>query len=107
MWDDFEQLPLISKDELIDNFPNKSVSSQHNLEFTTRSSGSSGKFVTIAVSPMAIYLDTIQGARQFYFQGNKNYKENDLVLFIGEIPWWIKYWFTHTNSNYCFVVLLI
>jgi len=87
-WGDFEALPILSKKELIAGFPDKSVSRKHNLEFTTRSSGSSGKFVTIAVSRAAIYLDTIQGARQFYFQSGGNYTAKDLAVFIGTCPWW-------------------
>jgi len=88
-WEDFEALPLLYKEELIKGFPNKTVSNRFNFEFTTRSSGSSGKFVTLAVSPEAIYLDTIQGIRQFLFQSGGNYKPKDLVLFIYTAPWWV------------------
>lgn len=88
-WSDFESLPILYKDELIESFPKESVSRLHNLEFTTRSSGSSGKFVTIAVSPEAIYLDTIQGLRQMEFQSGNNYFGNDVVLFIYTCPWWV------------------
>lgn len=88
-WKDFEALPILTKDEIITSFPDKSVSSEHNLEFTTRSSGSSGKFVTLAVSPDAVYRDTIQGARQFYFQSGGNYYPKDLALFIYTCPWWV------------------
>jgi len=88
-WKDFEALPILTKEEIIEAFPLKSVSSEHNFEFTTRSSGSSGKFVTIVVSPEAIYLDTLQGVRQFYFQSENKYKPDDLALFIYTCPWWV------------------
>jgi len=88
-WKDFEKLPILTKEEIIEAFPHKSVSIKHNLDFTTRSSGSSGKFVTIVVSPEAVYRDTMQGARQFYFQSGAKYKPNDLALFIYTCPWWV------------------
>ncbi len=88
-WGDFEKLPILTKEEIIAAFPLKSVSTKHDLEFTTRSSGSSGKFVTIVVSPEAVYRDTMQGARQFYFQSGGNYQSTDLSLFIYTCPWWV------------------
>lgn len=88
-WMDFEKLPILTKEELINGFPEKTISSSYTIEFTTRSSGSSGRFVTLAVSPEAIYLDTIQGARQFFMQSGKNYSDNDLALFIYTCPWWV------------------
>ncbi|KUK84270.1 MAG: CapK protein [Microgenomates bacterium 39_6] len=88
-WQDFRSLPILTKEELIEGFPDRTVSKRFNFEFTTRSSGSSGKFATIAVSPEAIYLDTIQGARQFYFQSGGKYKTYDLALFIYTSPWWV------------------
>lgn len=88
-WNDFERLPILNKEEIIEAFPDKSISKKYNFKFTTRSSGSSGKFVTIAVSPQAIYRDTLQGARQFLFQSGGKYKEKDLALFIYTCPWWV------------------
>lgn len=88
-WEDFKRLPIVTKDQLIEGFPEKTISSSYDIEFTTRSSGSDGKFVTLAISPEAIYLDTIQGARQFHFQSGGNYFPNDLSLFIYTSPWWV------------------
>jgi len=88
-WEDFGGLPILMKDELIDGFPNEVISSEYDTEFTTRSSGSSGRFVTMAVSPWAVYMDTIQGARQFYFQSGGNYRADDRALFIYTCPWWV------------------
>jgi phenylacetate-CoA ligase len=89
-WKDFEALPILTKEELIDAFPDGSVSSLHTLDYTTRSSGSSGKFVTIAVSQQAIYIDTIQGIRQYYFQNGKKYKKTDIAMHVAEVGWWIE-----------------
>ncbi len=88
-WDDFEKLPILYKDELIEGFPDKTVSSNHDLEFTTRSTGSSGRFVTLAVSRNAIYEDTLQGARQVEFQSGGSVGPSDTTLFIYTSPWWV------------------
>lgn len=95
-WGDFKALPILTKNELIAAFPDKSVSSKYDLEFTTRSTGSSGQFVTIAVSPNAIYEDTLQGARQFWFQSGENYNPDDISMFIYTTTWW----FNSINEKY-------
>ena len=86
---DFEQLPFVYKDELIDNFPDKVVKNIDDFKYSTRSSGSSGKFVTIALDLDAIYIDTVQGIRQFIWQSENNYKKEDNALCIYTCPWWI------------------
>ena len=86
---DFESLPFIYKDELIDNFPDKVVKDINDFKYSTRSSGSSGKFVTIALDLDAIYIDTVQGIRQFIWQSENNYKKEDNALCIYTCPWWI------------------
>ena len=88
-WDDFYNLPYLYKDELIDGFPNEIVKNEEDFFLSTRSSGSSGKFVTIAVSEEAIYKDTLQTIRQFYMQSGKKYSPDDKVLFIYTCPWWV------------------
>lgn len=88
-WSDYEKLPILTKEELINGFPNDIVKSLDDFNLSTRSSGSSGKFVTIAVSKDAIYKDTIQGIRQYYLQTGNNYSPKDIVLFIYTCPWWI------------------
>lgn len=88
-WKDFEALPILYKEELIDGFPEQTISDDYGYELTTRSSGSSGKFVTLAVSKEAVYIDTIQGVRQFYSQSGRNYHPNDFTLFIYTSPWWV------------------
>jgi len=95
-WNDFHMLPILYKEELIQGFPHDIVSNEHNYQMSTRSSGSSGKFVTLAVDSEAVYLDTIYGVRQFFFQTNGNYFENDIALFIYTCPWW----FSSVNGKY-------
>ena len=88
-WRDYNRLPILTKEELINGFPNLIVKDVQDFNISTRSSGSSGKFVTIAVSQDAIYNDTVQGFRQYYLQSNNRYDPKDTVLFIYTCPWWI------------------
>ena len=89
-FEDFEKLPILYKEELIENFPHDIVKQCSDFKFSTRSSGSSGRFVTLAVSLDAIYIDTLQGIRQFINQSGGTYKKEDVVLFIYTCPWWIE-----------------
>ena len=87
---DFEKLPILYKEELIDGFPYDITDDINNFYNSTRSSGSSGKFVTLAVSLDAIYEDTIQGVRQYFHQSGNKYTKKDTVLMIYTCPWWIE-----------------
>lgn len=89
-WEDYDKLPILYKEELIEGFPNDISKQVEDFYLSTRSSGSSGKFVTLAVSKKAIYEDTIQGFRQYYIQTNEKYNKKDIVLFIYTCPWWIE-----------------
>lgn len=89
-WEDFYKLPYLRKEELIEGFPGEIVKNVDDFMLSTRSSGSSGKFVTIAVSEEAIYKDTLQTIRQFYMQSGKKYNADDTILFIYTCPWWIE-----------------
>ena len=93
---DFERLPILYKDELIDGFPSQIVKNLDDYKYSTRSSGSSGRFVTVAVDLNAIYIDTLQGIRQFLFQSDYRFTPDDVVLFIYTCPWWI----TDINGKY-------
>lgn len=88
-WDDFYKLPYLTKDELIEGFPKEIVKKLDDFVLSTRSSGSSGKFVTIAVSQEAIYKDSLQTVRQFYNQSGGKYCADDTILYIYTCPWWI------------------
>nr|MBP3258704.1 phenylacetate--CoA ligase family protein [Bacilli bacterium] len=89
-WDDYDKLPILYKEELIAGFPNEIVKEIDDFNLSTRSSGSSGKFLTLAVSLDAIYNDTIQGYRQYYLQSGNKYTKEDMVLYIYTCPWWIE-----------------
>lgn len=89
-WEDFEKLPLLYKEELIEGFPNEIAKNVEDFNLSTRSSGSSGKFVTLSLSLEAIYTDTIQGVRQLILQSGHNYSPEDITLFIYTLPWWIR-----------------
>jgi len=95
-WDDYMKIPILYKEELIEGFPNEITKNLENFNLSTRSSGSSGKFVTLSLSLDAIYTDTMQGVRQFILQNGKNYFPDDKVLFIYTLPWWI----TSINGKY-------
>lgn len=88
-WDDFYKLPYLYKEELIEGFPNEIVKNVEEFVLSTRSSGSSGKFVTIAVSEEAIYKDTLQTIRQFKMQSGGKYCAEDTILYIYTCPWWV------------------
>lgn len=89
-FEDFKKLPILHKEELIAGFPNDIVKSISDFKYSTRSSGSSGKFVTLAVDLQAIYNDTLQGIRQLKTQSFGKYQKEDTVLFIYTCPWWIE-----------------
>ncbi|MGA2291575.1 MAG: hypothetical protein ABSG20_24435 [Bradyrhizobium sp.] len=93
-WREFEQLPYLTKDELIAAWPDGSVSSGHNTEFMTTSSGSSGRFVYLAVSENGVHYENLQMARQNIFQSGGRLGAADATLFIITCPWW----FTSTDG---------
>lgn len=95
-WDDFYKLPYLTKEELITGFPCDIVRDTNDFMLSTRSSGSSGKFVTLAVSEEAIYMDTLQTIRQFHNQSGKKYSAEDTILYIYTCPWWI----SNINGKY-------
>jgi phenylacetate-CoA ligase len=87
-WADFVRLPTLTKDELIAGWPDLTISSGHDTEFMTSSSGSSGRFVYLAVSEDAIRWDTLQGARQLRAQSAGLVGVRDLTVMINTCEWW-------------------
>ncbi|MBI1970811.1 phenylacetate--CoA ligase family protein [Candidatus Woesearchaeota archaeon] len=87
-WRDFELLPFVTKDELIAAWPNAIIAQGYTTEFTTRSSGSSGKFVTVAVDKQAVITDTLMGCRQIEAQSGGTVSSSDSSLLIYTCPWW-------------------
>lgn len=90
-WEDYHKLPVITKDELIESFPQLCVNPDYQVEdlFPTMSSGSSGKTLKIYVDPRAIIVDTLQGIRQFRLQSGENYSEKHTTVHVYTVPWWV------------------
>lgn len=90
-WEDYHKLPVITKDELIESFPQLCVDPDYQVNdlFPTRSSGSSGKTLKIYVDPQAIIIDTLQGIRQFRLQSGENYNEKHTIAHVYTVPWWV------------------
>ncbi|WP_353571628.1 hypothetical protein [Candidatus Albibeggiatoa sp. nov. BB20] len=89
--DDFSNIPVITKDELIEAFPNSCVDLINYDEkklFATRSSGSSGKVVKLLYDLNAVLEDTLHGVRQWKMQSEDKYSKNDKVAMIYTCPWW-------------------
>jgi phenylacetate-CoA ligase len=91
-WRDFENLPTITKDELIAAFPEGCVNRRWPIEdlFSTRSSGSSGRTLLIKVDMDAIVIDTLQGFRAFWLQTGMKYQPSHLAAHIYTVPWWFE-----------------
>jgi phenylacetate-CoA ligase len=91
-WADYERLPIITKDELVEAFPHQCVNPRWPIEdlFSTRSSGSSGKTLLIKVNLDAILLDTVQGIRQLWLQSGLKYSRDQLAAHVYTVPWWFE-----------------
>lgn len=91
-WEDFERLPVITKDELIEATPARSVSARFPMGdlFSTRTFGTSGKTLIIKVDLGAIFVDTLQGARQLWLQSGLRYRPDHVTAMIYTVPWWFE-----------------
>lgn len=107
-WDDYHALPIVTKDELIDAFPDLCLNSDYDPDelFPTRSSGSSGKTLLIRVDPQAIITDTLQGLRQFRLQTGGEYSPTDTIAHVYTVPWWMDHFRDDDYQNF-FVSSLI
>ncbi len=87
-WNDYYQLPIITKDELITAFPDLCINPDYESVdlFPTRSSGSSGKTLRIYVDPQAVIIDTLQGIRQFWLQ-SEGYNKEQIMAHVYTVPW--------------------
>lgn len=90
-WEDVQNIPPITKAELMAAFPDRCVHPRFDAAqlYKTRSSGSSGQTLAIRVDRNAIALDTVQGVRQFALQSSLRYGPDDLLTYIYTVPWWI------------------
>jgi phenylacetate-CoA ligase len=97
-WADIQNIPVITKSELIAAFPDRCLNPRYRREdlFPTRSSGSSGQTLLIRVDADAIVTDTIQGVRQFALQSGLRYGPDDLLAHVYTVPWW----FASIGSSY-------
>lgn len=100
-WDDYHALPIVTKEELIEAFPDRCLNSDYDDDelFPTRSSGSSGKTLLIRVNPQAIITDTLQGIRQFKLQTGGDYKQSDTIAHVYTVPWWIDHYGDDAYQN--------
>ncbi|MAJ29261.1 hypothetical protein CBD41_07555 [bacterium TMED181] len=66
-WDDFHQLPLVTKDDVIQNYPDGMLEKGHNLDelIVSRSSGSSGKVLDICFDSKGMVLFSLAGLRLY------------------------------------------
>lgn len=66
-WDDFQRLPLVSKEQVIENYPHNMLRSGSIVEdlIVSRSSGSSGKVLDIAYDGRAFTTYILAGLRLF------------------------------------------
>ena len=89
-YDDIQKIPVITKPELIEAFPDRCLHPRYPRDdlFPTRSSGSSGQTLLIRVDYDAILTDTVQGIRQFALQSGLKYCPNDLLAHVYTVPWW-------------------
>jgi len=89
-WDAYYQLPIINKNQMLDAGLESRINTRFNRGdlFLTRSSGSTGKVLRIAVDKDAILVDTLQGINQIYLQGGKRYHADHLLAYIYTVPWW-------------------
>ncbi len=89
-WQDFEALPVITKEELLAAFPEGCVNPRWSVDelFSTRSFGTSGKTLHIKVDMEAIIKDTLQGVRQFWMQSGLKHRASHRTAMIYTVPWW-------------------
>ena len=88
--DDFARLPIITRADLIAEFPGGIISKSTDLAQCrrVRSSGSSGKPVEIAISTERADLDTLFKYRQFEIMGGLQLKANRWLYNIHHALWW-------------------
>ncbi|WAH56858.1 hypothetical protein LZ023_28270 [Pseudomonas silvicola] len=87
---DFECLPLITKDDLIEGFPRRIVSSKHDLSKLRwmSTSGSSGKQVQMVFSEGRTDLDTLFRLRMFEVQLGESLRPDEWIYNINFVPLW-------------------
>jgi phenylacetate-coenzyme A ligase PaaK-like adenylate-forming protein len=66
-WEDFHRIPLVTKDQVIANFPERILAKDFKLDelVVSRSSGSSGKVLDIAYDDRAMIIYMLAGLRLY------------------------------------------
>ncbi len=88
-WNDFESLPLVSKTDMVANFPDGVVPENLKLKECRliRSSGSSGKPVSVIVDRWRENLDTLHRMAIFEKMGEFSYSPTDWTYNIHHAVW--------------------
>ncbi len=86
-WEDFYRLPIVTKEQVIANYPLKTIASNKVVEklFISRSSGSSGKVLDIAYDREAMNIYVLAGLR--LYQMGFNYRPWHRQLYIYTSPY--------------------
>lgn len=88
-WRDFKCLPTLTKDELVE-FGLRAVDSRRNVEdlFVSRSSGSTGKFISIYLDSQALSTQAIQAVRMIK-EMHPAYgpTDDELMIYTSEYPY--------------------
>lgn len=89
-WDDYHNLPITTKDEVVDSFPS-CIHPDYDPESLTRTrtSGTSGKVLRLVIDPPSLAVDILQGIRQFSLQSNGRYQPDHKHAMIYSVPWWV------------------
>ena len=87
---DFESLPMINKDHVLENFPYGMPSSKFDINKCRwmSSSGSSGKQVQIVLEQERANLDILFKYRMFEFMGGASLQPDRWIYNIHYVPWW-------------------
>ena len=87
-WDDFHRLPIVTKDQVIANFPTRILASGYDLDrlVVSRSSGSSGKVLDIAYDSRAMVTYVLAGLRLYRMGFNYRPWHRQLYVYTSPYP---------------------
>lgn len=88
-WDDFHKLPIVTKDHLRESFP-QVVGKTFNPDklYGVRTSGSSGKPLTIVLDDHRAHRDTLIRIRQFELLAGRALPEDRWIYNLHHTKWW-------------------
>ena len=87
-WDDFSRLPVVTKDQVIVNYPDQMLEAGYDLEqlIVSRSSGSSGKVLDIAYDQRAMSTFVLAGLRLYRMGFNYRPWHKQLYVYTSPYP---------------------